>query len=98
MKILYSPRSLRDLAAIRDFITEESGNRKVADNYIVRLLDACDSLASLPERYSLYRFATGWRMMPFENYLVFFQVKNEEVRIGHFRHGARKPFRGQKQR
>jgi plasmid stabilization system protein ParE len=95
VKVLYSPRSLRDLMAIRDFIAVESGSRKAAGDYIAQLLDASDSLVSLPERYPPYRFAAGWRMMPFENYLVFFQVKNDEVRVGHFRHGARRPFRGQ---
>jgi len=66
----------------------------VADQYIARMLDACDALAILPERYPPYRYATGWRMMPFDSYLVFFQVRGNDIRVGHVRHGARKPFRG----
>jgi plasmid stabilization system protein ParE len=92
--VRYSPRSQRDLANIRDFIVAEAGNQQVADHYIARLLDACDALATLPERYAPYRYATGWRMMPFGSYLVFFQVRGDDVRIGHVRHGARKPFHG----
>jgi plasmid stabilization system protein ParE len=92
--VRYSPRSRRDLESIRDFIVAESKDRQVADHYIARLLDACDALALLPERYPLYRYATVWRMMPFENLLIFFQVCGNDVRVGHIRHGARMPFRG----
>ena len=92
MTVRYSPRSRRDIESIRDFIVRESGSRPLADSYIVRLLDACDSLSILPERYPPYRYAHNWRMMPFGNYLVFFQVRGEEVRIGHVRHAAKKTF------
>jgi plasmid stabilization system protein ParE len=93
VRVVYAPRSRRDLGNIRNFIAAESGSRLVADHYLARLLDACDSLAILPERYPPYRYAPGWRMMPFENYLVFFQVHGDDVRVGHVRHAARKPFR-----
>jgi len=92
VRVIHAPRSRRDLENIRNFIAAESGSRQVADQYITRLLDACDALAILPERYPPYRYATGWRMMPFESYLVFFQVRSDDVRVGHVRHGARKPF------
>ena len=93
MTVIYSPRCRRDLENIRDYIAVESGNRQTADQYVARLLDACDTLAILPERYASYRYAIGWRMMPFESYLVFYQVHGDGVRVGHIRHGARKPFR-----
>ena len=94
MKVIYSPRSYRDLKKICEFIAAESGSQQVAHSYIARLLDACDALAILPERYAHYRYARDWRMMPFGNYLIFFQVRDETVRIGHVRHGAMKSFRG----
>jgi plasmid stabilization system protein ParE len=31
-------------------------------------------------------------MMPHGNYLAFYKIHGTEVRIGHIRHGARKPF------
>jgi plasmid stabilization system protein ParE len=92
--VRYSPRSQRDLAAIRDFIVAETGDRASTDYYIARLLDACDALAILPQRYPPYRYAIVWRMMPFGSYLVFFQIHGDDVRIGHVRHAARKPYRG----
>jgi plasmid stabilization system protein ParE len=90
--VRYSRRSQRDLANIRDFIEVEAANRQVAEHYIARLLDACDALAILPSDMRPICYASGWRMMPFGSYLVFFQVRGDEVRIGHVRHGARKSF------
>jgi plasmid stabilization system protein ParE len=92
VRVIYAPRSRGDLGNIHNFIATESRSRQVADRYLVRLLDACEALALLPERYPPYRYAPGWRMMPFESYLVFFQVHGNDVHIGHVRHGARKPF------
>jgi plasmid stabilization system protein ParE len=92
VRVIYAPRSRRDFECIRTFIATESGSTQVADQYVARLLDACDALAVLPDRYPPYRYAAGWRMMPFENYLVFFQVHGDDVRIGLVRHAARKPF------
>jgi plasmid stabilization system protein ParE len=94
VKLRYSPRSLRDLEGIRTYITKESGDRNVADRFLGSLLDECEFLVVLPERYPPYRRGSAWRMMPFGNYLIFFQVHGDEVRIGHVRHGARRPFRG----
>jgi plasmid stabilization system protein ParE len=94
VKICYSPRSLRDLEKIRAYLAKESGDRKVANHFIGSILDECEFLAVLPERYPVYPHAPPWRMMPFANYLVFYQVHHDEVRIGHVRHAARRPFGG----
>jgi len=66
----------------------------VADRFVTSLLEECEFLAVLAERYSIYRLAPRWRMMPFANYLVFYQVHVDEVRIAHVRHAARRPFHG----
>jgi plasmid stabilization system protein ParE len=68
------------------------GSMEVASRFFGQLLDACDALRKLPQRYAAYPQARRWRMMPFGNYLVFFQILEEEVRIAHVRHGARRPF------
>jgi len=93
-RVEYAPRSARDLAKIRDYIIEESRSRETADRYITRLLDECEKLDILPERFPRYPFARDWRMMPFGNYLVFFRTHENAVRIGHLRHAARRPFCG----
>jgi plasmid stabilization system protein ParE len=94
VRLILTPRSVRDLDQIREYITQESGSREAADKFLGRLLDRCNALAVLPNRYPPYRFADKWRMAPVENYLILFQIQNGEVRIGHIRHSAKKPFRG----
>ena len=94
LRIEYSPRSVRDLNRIRTYIMEESESEVTAVRFIARLLDACDTLHTLPERFPRYPCARDWRMMPFGNYLVFFRTHEDAVRIGHVRHAARRPFRG----
>jgi plasmid stabilization system protein ParE len=93
-RVIYSPRSQRDLEKIHAWIADESGRSTIADRFIGQLLDACDSLAMLPQRFAVYPYARHWRMMPFGNYLVFFRIHEVEVRIGHVRHGAKRPFAG----
>jgi plasmid stabilization system protein ParE len=92
-RVVYSLRSQRDLAKIRDWIVRESGSREVALQFLNQLLGACESLSTFPSRFAAYPHARGWRMMPFQSYLVFFQIHEEEVRVGHVRHGARRPFK-----
>ena len=93
-RVEYAPRSTRDLAKVRDYIIEESRSRETADRYLNRLLDACETLDFLPERFPRYPFVRDWRVMPFGNCLVFFRTHENAVRGGHIRHAARKPFRG----
>ena len=93
-RVEYAPRTARDLVQIRAYIAKESKSQQPADRFITRVLDACDALETLPERFPGYPFAPDWRMMPFGNYLVFFRTHEELVRIGHIRHAARRPFRG----
>jgi plasmid stabilization system protein ParE len=90
-KVVYAWRSRRDLESIRTYITGETKDDATADRFILRLLEACDSLGAIPERYGPYPYARKWRMMPVGNYLVFFQIRDAEVLIGHVRHSAREP-------
>ena len=94
LRVVYSPRSECDLVKIRAWIAKDSGSAFVSDRFIRELLDACDSLEVLPERFPVYPRSRRWRMMPQGNYLVFFQIHGDEIRIGHIRHGARRPFGG----
>ena len=88
MTVIYSPRSRRDLEQIRASIAADSETDAV--RFVGQLLEACEQLRSLPQRFPAYPHARHWRMMPFCNYLVFFQIRENEVRIGHIRHAAKK--------
>ena len=91
-RVIYSRRAQRDLDTISDHVAQESGETAIAHRLIERMFDACDSLASFPERFGIYAHAPRWRMMPIGNYLVFYRVVDDTVLIGHVRHAARKPF------
>jgi plasmid stabilization system protein ParE len=80
--------------AIRAYIIEESKSPETADRFLARLISATEMLDSLPERFPRYPYARDWRMMPFGNYLIFFRITDDAVRIGHIRHAAKYPFRG----
>ena len=92
-RVEYAPRSTRDLAGIRAYIAKESESQQTADRFIARVLDACEALHTLPERFPRYPYARDWRMIPFGNYLVFFRIHEEAVRIGHIRHAPCPPQR-----
>ena len=93
-RVEYAPRSARDLVRIRAYIVKESKSQQTEDRFVVRFLEASDALDTLPERFPRYPSARDWRMMSFGNYLVFFRIHEKAVRIGHIRHGARRPFLG----
>lgn len=79
---------------IRAYLIEESKSVEVAERFLSRLIIASQTLDTLPERFTRYPYARDWRMMPFGNYLIFFRLTEETVRIGHIRHAAKGPFRG----
>ncbi len=93
-RVDYSRRSQRDFDGIYKHVAEESGEAEMARRLIERMLDACDSLASFPERFATYTHAPRWRMMPIGNYLVFYRIIADVILIGHVRHAARAPFSG----
>lgn len=61
MKVRYAPRAVRDLSAIRDRVLADSQSEAVANRLVADLLDAGDSLATLPWRFARYRYASEWR-------------------------------------
>ena len=63
-RIVYAPRTLRDLEEVHAYLVDEAQNRTVADRFLSRLLAACTTLQTLPERFAAYPYARTWRMMP----------------------------------
>jgi toxin ParE1/3/4 len=99
MKILILRRAFRDLDAIHNFIALD--NPAAADLLIKTALDTIDSLSAQPfsgpevrfepaERYRglRYRLVAGY-----ENYLIFYQVERQTVRVLRVLHGARNVIR-----
>lgn len=87
MRVVYTPASLRDLTAIRDFIAFDS--RKRASTFVAELRVACQSLGSDSLRYPLQQELPGIRRMPVGNYLVLYRVFGDRVQIVRVIHSAR---------
>ncbi len=84
-------RAERDLQQIYEFVQREAPRR--ADAFIDRLLDAIQSLGTMPERGSVPRDPTlgaqGYRVLVHGDYLVFYKVQRRQVRIYRVLHGHR---------
>ena len=87
MRVIFSPKSLRDIAAIGDYIALE--NRRRAKSFVAELRVACRSLSSDSLRYPLQPRWPGIRRMPIGNYLILYGVSNDAVRIVRVIHSAR---------
>lgn len=49
MRIVFTPRALRQLEALHDYLSDKAGNR-IADAYVGRIVAACRKLATYPVR------------------------------------------------
>ncbi|QYO76446.1 type II toxin-antitoxin system RelE/ParE family toxin [Devosia salina] len=87
MRVVFSPKALRDLCAIGDFIGLENASR--AATFVAELELACRSLSSESMRYALLEKPKGYRRMPIGNYLVLYQVTASDVRVVRVIHAAR---------
>jgi plasmid stabilization system protein ParE len=91
MRLRYSPRAVRDLTAIADYLTERSpsGARAVEDKIgaTMRLL------SELPGSGRSLRQRPQVRVMPVVrySYLIFYTLVENELLVLHVRHGARAP-------
>ena len=56
-QVTYSPRSRRDLEKIHAYISRESGSAETAARFLRRLLEECDALETLPQRFPPYPYA-----------------------------------------
>ena len=66
LDVAFTPRALRHLDAIFDYIAEH-GDPVVARNYVRRLEEACRSLGHLPKRgVSRDELRPGLRILPFK--------------------------------
>jgi toxin ParE1/3/4 len=84
-------RAQRDLQQIYDFIAREAP--RTADAFIDELLDAVESLSTMSERGARPRDETlkrqGYRFLVHGNYLVFYKVMRQQVRVYRVLRGSR---------
>lgn len=90
MKIVYSPRALRDLYDIEAYLVERSvtGTR----NVLAAIKLAIDNLEKFPKIGIPVAGEDRYRL-PVQRYpyLVFYKLADDGIFILHVRHGARRP-------
>ena len=89
MNVIITSAARSDLAAIGDYIGRANPER--AASFVGELLDRCEDLALMAERFQLVpRYAElGIRRRPYKGYLIFYRVTAVSVEVLHVAHGAR---------
>src|SRR5690606_29553153 len=86
--VAFSPQARLDLIEIGDFIALDS--RANARRFVGMLRDQCQRIGRAPLGYaSREDLAPALRMAPYGNYVVFFRVFGDVVRIERILHAAR---------
>ena len=82
-KIEYSPKAVRDLDEIWDYIENELCNPSAAQNTVDGIMDKIDDLAMFPESGAKLEFdnglESGYRFVVFKNYLAFYRLRPDNV-------------------
>ncbi len=92
-RIIISPRAEIDASEIHHHISLDSPRN--ADRWFEALWLTIDSLAEMPRRCGKApesrKFRRDIRQRVFGRYRILFLIEDDEVRIIHIRHGARRP-------
>ncbi len=81
LKVLWTENSIRDLLAIKDFISLDSPER--ADTWILELYSSGDNLVTFPQRGRIVpEFdQENIRELIIENYRLIYRVKSSSIEI-----------------
>ena len=82
-RIEYSPRTLKDLDGIWDYIEKELCNPSAAQNTVEGIMDKIDILMSFPEAGAKLEFEnglnSGYRYFSFKNYIAFYRLGSDDI-------------------
>ena len=88
MECIFSPIADLDLEEIGDYIARDGLSRAVS--FVLELREQCAKITTMPLGAPLrHELGEGVRMVPFGNYLIFYTVGPEEIRVERIIHGAR---------
>ena len=92
-KIHYSPKALRDLDEIWDYIVFDLSNSDAAERIVDSIQDAIDGLEVFPEQgkplSAITNIETDYRFLVCGKYLAFYLVKGNDVYIDRILYGGR---------
>ncbi|PYB77177.1 type II toxin-antitoxin system RelE/ParE family toxin [Rhizobium wuzhouense] len=82
-RLRYTPRAVRDLRSILQYVTRESGSIDVGSAFVVRLRARCKELAILPGQMGRPRFELlpDLRSFAFRSYIIFFRYRDDVFEI-----------------
>ncbi len=95
MKVIYSPRGIRDLTAIAAYYRTVA-NPRIAAAIGQRIEHVINRVAEYPEsapRVAGRRAVRAALVLRYP-YKIFYRVRREHIEIVHIRHTARQPWRG----
>ena len=91
--IVFSPQALEDLEETKAYITEELCNEKSAVKTVSKILKDIRMLSDFPESApllsSIVDFDTSYRFLVCGNYVAFYRLEENEVRVVRILYGRR---------
>ena len=82
-KINYSPRALKDLDEIWEYIEVELCNPIAAQKIVNGIMNKVDGIAAFPESGAKLEFDngldSGYRYVVFKNYLAFYRLRSNNM-------------------
>ena len=91
--IVFSPESIKDLEEVKAYIAEELCNGQAATKTVSQILKNIRRLSKFPESGSLLSsvvgFDTHYRFLMCGNYVAFYRLGENEVRVVRILYGRR---------
>ena len=88
-RIAYAKPAEKDLDEIEEYLRDTAGD-KVADEFIIRVVDKVNSLRNMPERQRVrLELKTDLRAVSVRSYLIFYRIEAGTVTIVRVLHGSR---------
>ena len=85
IKILYSPKSRKDLDRIFDYIHDDLNNPIAAEKIVKGILNKISELKEYPQLGSVWylenNINSGFRFLKYDNYIIFYQITKKTILI-----------------
>ena len=85
IKILYSPKSRKDLDRIFDYIHDDLNNPIAAEKIVKGILNKIGELKEYPKLGPIWylenNIDSGFRFLRYDNYIIFYQITKKTILI-----------------
>ena len=88
MRLVITPLAEQDIESIGDYIARDNPRRALS--FIRELRSQCQRISKTPQGYRLRdELGDGIRSCAYGNYVIFFEIETDVLRIVRILHGAR---------